>query len=70
MHVLGASPGAIRQTALLRAHYYHLLQDGVVDLFVAAKRHAEQEVKKSDTHLSNNRRSQTLTFQEVRHSPF
>jgi hypothetical protein len=44
MHVFGASPEAIRQTALLRARYYHLLQDGVVDLFVAAKRHAEQRV--------------------------
>ena len=44
MHVFGASPEAIRQTALLRARYYHLLQDGVVDLFVAAKRHAEQRM--------------------------
>ncbi len=44
MHVLGASPEAIRETALLRARYYHLLQDGVVDLFVAAKRHAEQRM--------------------------
>lgn len=44
MHVLGGSPEAIRATALLRARYYHLLQDGVVDLFVAAKRHAEQRM--------------------------
>ena len=44
MHVFGASPEAVRQTALLRARYYQLLQDGVVDLFVAAKRHAEQRM--------------------------
>ncbi len=46
MHVMGATPEAIRKTALLRAHYYHLLQDGVVDLFVAAKHHAEQRMGK------------------------
>lgn len=42
MHVFGASPREIRRTALFRARYYHLLQDGVVDLFVEAKRHAEK----------------------------
>ncbi|MBP7431536.1 MAG: hypothetical protein KBC05_19025 [Candidatus Hydrogenedentes bacterium] len=41
MHVFGDTPEAIRRTALFRARYYHLLQDGVVDLFAAAKRHAE-----------------------------
>ncbi|MBI2425494.1 MAG: hypothetical protein HYV27_21895 [Candidatus Hydrogenedentes bacterium] len=41
MHVFGDSPTEIRATALFRANYYRLLQDGVVDLFVAAKRHAE-----------------------------
>lgn len=41
MHVFGASPEEIRRTALFRARYYHLLQDGVVDLFVAAKHYAE-----------------------------
>jgi len=41
MHVFGASPEAIRRTALFRARYYHLLQDGVVELFTQAKRHAE-----------------------------
>lgn len=46
MHVMGATPQAIRKTALLRARYYHLLQDGVVDLFVAAKHHAEQRMGK------------------------
>jgi hypothetical protein len=44
MHVLGASSKAIRETALLRARYYHLLQDGVVDLFTGARRHAEQRM--------------------------
>jgi hypothetical protein len=44
MHVFGASPEAIRRTALFRARYYHLLQDGVVDLFVQAKRYAEQKM--------------------------
>ncbi|MBM3476551.1 MAG: hypothetical protein FJX75_25030, partial [Armatimonadetes bacterium] len=43
-HVLGASPQDIRRTALLRSRYYRLLQDGVVDLFVAAKRHAEERM--------------------------
>lgn len=42
MHVLGNSPCDIRRTALFRSRYYRMLQDGVVDLFVAAKRHAEQ----------------------------
>ncbi len=41
MHVFGHSPADIRRTALFRSRYYHLLQDGVVDLFTAAKRHAE-----------------------------
>lgn len=41
MHVFGPNPRAIRETALFRARYYHLLQDGVVDLFAGAKRHAE-----------------------------
>lgn len=41
-HVFGASPEEIRRTALFRARYYRLLQDGVVDLFVAAKRHLEE----------------------------
>jgi len=44
MHVFGASPEAIRATALFRANYYRLLQDGVVDLFVAAKQHAESRM--------------------------
>jgi len=44
MHVFGASPQDIRRTALFRARYYHLLQDGVVDLFVQAKRHAEERM--------------------------
>ncbi len=44
MHVFGDTPAAIRQTALFRARYYHLLQDGVVDLFVRAKRHAESRL--------------------------
>lgn len=41
MHVFGDTPEAIRATALFRSRYYRLLQDGVVDLFVAAKRHLE-----------------------------
>ncbi|MBN1343668.1 MAG: hypothetical protein JXQ73_13350 [Phycisphaerae bacterium] len=44
MHVFGASPEEIRRTALLRAHYYRSLQDGVTDLLVQAKRHAEQRM--------------------------
>ena len=43
-HVFGATPEAIRQTALFRARYYHLLQDGVTDLFTEAKRHAEKRM--------------------------
>jgi hypothetical protein len=41
MHVTGSRPEDIRRTALFRARYYRLLQDGVTDLFAAAKRHAE-----------------------------
>jgi hypothetical protein len=44
MHVMGSTPTDVRRTALLRARYYKLLQDGVVDLFTAAKRHAEQKM--------------------------
>ncbi len=44
MHVFGDTPEAIRATALFRARYYRLLQDGVVDLFVAAKRHLEERM--------------------------
>ncbi len=44
MHVFGATPEAIRETALFRARYYRLLQDGVVDLFTAAKRYAEERM--------------------------
>ncbi|HPO17409.1 MAG TPA: hypothetical protein PLI09_28510 [Candidatus Hydrogenedentes bacterium] len=44
MHVFGPTSDAIQATALFRARYYHFLQDGVVDLFVAAKRHLEQRM--------------------------
>ena len=44
MHVFGGSPQAIRETALFRARYYKLLQDGVVELFTAAKRHLEERM--------------------------
>ncbi len=44
MHVFGPSPEDIRRTALFRSRYYRLLQDGVVDLFVQAKRHAEHRM--------------------------
>jgi hypothetical protein len=43
-HVFGATPEAIERTALFRARYYHLLQNGVVDLFVQAKHYAEQKM--------------------------
>ncbi len=42
MHTMGASPEEIRRTALFRARYYRLLQDGVTDLFADAKKHAER----------------------------
>ncbi len=41
-HVFGDTPEDIHRTALFRARYYQLLQDGVVDLFVKAKHHAER----------------------------
>ncbi len=41
MHSFGASPEDVRRTALFRARYFRMLQDGVVDLFAAAKRHLE-----------------------------
>lgn len=40
-HVFGGSPEEIQRTALFRSRYYRMLQDGVVDLFTAAKRHME-----------------------------
>jgi hypothetical protein len=44
MHVFGPSPEEIAATALFRARYYELLQDGVVDLFVGAKKHLEERM--------------------------
>lgn len=44
MHVFGEKPEDIHATALFRARYYHLLQDGVVALFVQAKQHAEKRM--------------------------
>ena len=44
MHVWGDTPQAVRETALFRSRYYKMLQDGVVELFVAAKEHAEQRM--------------------------
>jgi hypothetical protein len=43
-HVFGAAPEDIQRTALFRSRYYSLLQDGVVDLFTAAKRHMEERM--------------------------
>ncbi len=40
--VFGATPEEIQRTALFRARYYHLLQNGVVDLFTQAKHYAER----------------------------
>jgi hypothetical protein len=46
MHSFGPTPEDIRRTALFRARYYHLLQNGVVDLFTEAKHYAEQKMGK------------------------
>lgn len=40
-HVWSREPAGAREAALFRARYYHLLQDGVVDLFTTAKHYAE-----------------------------
>ncbi|MFC1735444.1 hypothetical protein ACFL1X_04965 [Candidatus Hydrogenedentota bacterium] len=45
MNVIGSSPEDIRRTALLRSRYFHFLQDGVVDLFTDAKKHAEEKMR-------------------------
>ncbi|MGC8639887.1 MAG: hypothetical protein ACP5XB_08445, partial [Isosphaeraceae bacterium] len=42
LHMMGSSPDAVARTALLRRRYFDLLDRTVVDLFVAAKKHAEQ----------------------------
>lgn len=44
MHVFGRSAAEVQRTALFRARYYRLLHDGVVDLFVNAKRYAEKQM--------------------------
>ncbi len=44
MHTFGGSPVDIRRTALFRAQYYRFLQDGLTDLLVDAKRHAEKRM--------------------------
>jgi len=44
MHVWGASPVEIRQTALFRSRYYQFLQDGMTDVLVAAKQHTERRM--------------------------
>lgn len=43
-HVMGDSPAQIAGTALFRSRYYRMLQDGVVDLFVAARQHLERRL--------------------------
>ena len=43
-HVWGDTPEAIAETALLRSRYYRLLHTGVVELFMAAKHHAEKRM--------------------------
>ncbi len=42
LHTLDPSADGVARTALLRRRYFDLLDRTVVDLFVAAKRHAEQ----------------------------
>ena len=42
LHTLGSGPDGVARTALLRRRYFDLLDRTVVDLFVAAKKHAEQ----------------------------
>lgn len=44
MHVFGDSPAEIQRTALFRAHYYRFLQDGLTELLVQAKHHAERRM--------------------------
>jgi len=41
-HVFGPGAEDIHRTALFRSRYYELLQNGVVDLFLAARRDAEE----------------------------
>lgn len=43
MHVFAGTVEGIHRTALFRSRYYRLLQDGVVDLFTKARRHAERK---------------------------
>ncbi len=44
MHTMGGSPQDIRRTALLRSRYFRFLQDGLTDLLVDAKLHAENRM--------------------------
>ncbi len=44
MHVLGPGPADIHRTALLRARYYELLQNHVVELFADTKQYLEQRM--------------------------
>ncbi|MGL6194635.1 MAG: hypothetical protein ACRC2T_07395 [Thermoguttaceae bacterium] len=44
MHTFGASPKEIRETALFRSRYYEFLQDGLTDILVDGKRHAEKRM--------------------------
>lgn len=41
MHVMPGDAQGVQSTALMRSRYYKMLQGGVVDLFTAAKHHAE-----------------------------
>ena len=47
MHVMAGGAEGVQATALFRARYFHLLQDGVVDLLAEAKRHAEARMGRS-----------------------
>lgn len=44
MHTWGASPEAIRQTALFRSRYYRFLQENLTNFFVEAKHYAEKRM--------------------------
>ena len=44
MHTFGGSPTDVRRTALFRSRYFKFLQDGLTDLLVDAKHHAENRM--------------------------
>jgi hypothetical protein len=68
MHVMGESPQAIAQTALLRSRYFKTLNDGVIELFAGAKSYLEQQMGHSVSSQAHATWAESPTIDHVKTS--